>query len=203
MYYEEAEVKEYKSINKQNGTERTKFQINLNKKSKFREPKKIALVDIDEIKEIASSLDDNNLNELEDNLKQYEENNIELNKEIDKYNEQVHELEETAKSLASDVHKLKEEKLQLQNDLIKLEENMKVKNEEIIELQKQHKEEISELHFKLNNEKDLTKSLLVVRSDLLNRNALDRLRNKEPESSKRIAQLKEIPEEVEVKPSDD
>lgn len=203
MYYEEAEVKEYKSINKQNGTERIKFQINLNKKSKFREPKKIALVDIDEIEEIASSLDADKLNELEVHLKQYKEDNDKLNKQLNQYKEENQELEETAKSLAADVNKLKEEKIQLQDDLLNLEENMEAKNEEIIELQKQHKEELSELNFKLNNEKDLTKSLLVVRSDLLNRNALDRLRNKEPESSKRIAKLKEIPEEVEVKPSED
>lgn len=201
MYYELAEVKKYVSVNKKDGTERIKFQINLKKDSKFREPKEIALVDVADIEEIVKTLDVANVNELEATVKQHEEETIELNKQLLQYKEQLQELEDTAKSLASDVHKLTEEKIELQQELIKLED----KNEEIIQLQKEHKEEIgfkdseiAELNYKLNNEKDYSKSLLVARSDLLNRNIFKRIANIEPESSKYVAELKKLPEKVEA-----
>lgn len=105
----------------------------------------------------------------------------------------------------TDVHKLTEEKIELQQELIKLED----KNEEIIQLQKEHKEEIgfkdneiAELNYKLNNEKDYSKALLVARSDLLNRNIFKRITNIEPESSKYVAELKKLPENVEVNVED-
>lgn len=201
MYYEIAEVKKYVSVNKKDGTERIKFQINLKKDSKFREPKEIALVDVADIEEIVKTLDVANVNELEATVKQHEEETIELNKQLLQYKEQLQELEDTAKSLASDVHKLTEEKIELQQELIKLED----KNEEIIQLQKEHKEEIgfkdseiAELNYKLNNEKDYSKALLVARSDLLNRNIFKRIANIEPESSKYVAELKKLPENVEA-----
>ena len=126
----------------------------------------------------------------------------ELNEEIVQLKQQLQESKATVESLTSEVKDLKEEKIQLQEDLLNVED----KSEEIIQLQKDHKEEIAELNFKLNNEKDLNKELLVVRSDFLKQNAISRLLKREPESSKRIAKLKELPENevpVEAKNSKD
>ena len=195
MYFEEAEVKKYSSTNKATGKERINFQINLKKDSKFREPKTIGLIDITELENIESFLEANNVEEKEAELKQLKEENLQLKEELNKY-------KTAADGLAADVHKLKEEKLQLQEDLL----NAENKSEEIIQLLKEHKEEIAEkdsdiaeLNFKLNNEKDYSKALLVVRSDFLKQNALKRLFKVEPESSKIIGNMiKELPEEVEV-----
>lgn len=117
----------------------------------------------------------------------------ELQKEKLQLNKEVEELTSTAKSLASDVNKLKEEKVQLQEELLKNESNKEL----IIELQKEHKEELAELNLKLNDEKDLVKELILVLHDVFKRNVYNRIRNTEPESYKRIAKLKELPEDVE------
>lgn len=216
MYYEIAEVKKYVSVNKKDGTERTKFQINLLKDSKFREPKEIALVDVAEIKEVASSLDVNNFNELEVKYN-------DVTEELTSVKQELQEAKATIESLTSEVEELKEEKVQLQQDLLtekekyeslvertnsKLEEanvNVIEAKDKIEQLQKEHKEEIgfkdseiAELNYKLNNEKDYSKALLVARSDLLNRNIIKRLANIEPESSKYVAELKKLPENVEA-----
>lgn len=196
MYYEIAEVKKYTSVSKATGKERTNFQINLLKDSQFREAKPIALIDVAEIEKIDSIITDYNLEEKEAELKQLQEEKLQLEEEVNKLNG-------VAEDLASDVHKLREEKVQLQEDLLKAE----AKNEDIIQLQQEHKEEVAELNFKLNNEKDYSKALLVVRADFLKQNALKRFLKIEPESSKAIGNmLKELPEaevEVESEPSED
>lgn len=63
-------------------------------------------------------------------------------------------------------------------------------------LKKENDVEVKDITSKLLHEKDLTKSLLLVRSDLLNRGLISRIRNKEPASSKKIAEFKELPEDV-------
>lgn len=195
MYYETAEVKKYTTKNKKTGIERTTFQIHIKKGSKYRIAKPIGLIEIDELKKIETYLKHNPIEEKEAEIN-------ELNEEIVQLKQQLQESKATIESLTSEVNNLKEEKIQLQEDLLNVED----KSEEIIQLQKDHKEEVAELNFKLNNEKDLNKELLVVRSDFLKQNPLKRLFKVEPESSKRIAKLKELPENevpVEAKNSKD
>lgn len=197
MYFEEAIVKTYyRTYNKKKVPYN---QLNLGTDSKFNpdpeEPETVGVIRLHELKELIAKADGTSLKEMEAKLNELQEENLQLKKEVE-------ELTSTAKSLASDVNKLKEEKVQLQEELLKNEDN----NEKIIELQKEHKEELAELNFKLNNEKDLTKELLVVRSDFLKQGRLQRFFKVEPESSKRIAKLKELPEaevEAEVKPSEE
>ena len=203
MYFEEAIVKTYYRNYK---NKKVPFnQLNLGQDSKFNknpeEPDKVAVLNIIDFEELANNNGLTKLNEMEVKYNELQKENLQLKEEIEK-------LKSTAKSLASDVNKLKEEKIQLQEDLLKLEE----KNKEIIELQKEHKEElvvkdseIAELNYKLNNEKDYSKALLVVINDLFKRNAFNRLRNTETESYKRVVKLKELPEnevETEAKPSE-
>lgn len=164
MYYEEAEVKEYYRKDSK-GNKKPYYQIGIKKKSKFNEAKTIALADIDEIKDIAKKCDVNIISELEVKLK-------DSSKELNELKEQLKELKEENESLISENYKL-------QHDLI----NIKEENEY----------ELKDLTSKLLHEKDLTKSLLVVRSDLLNRNFFNRILNKEPDSSKKIAKIKELP----------
>lgn len=165
MYYEEAEVKEYFRKDSK-GNKKPYYQIGIKKKSKFNEAKPIALVDIAEIKEVANNLDINKFNELKANLKETSEEVIELKQQLQEY-------KEANETLTSENYKLQQDLLQI-----------KEKNEA----------EVKDLSSKLLHEKDLTKSLLVVRSDLLNRSLINRIRNKEPESSKMIAEIKELPE---------
>lgn len=206
MYYEEAEVKRYFRKNKK-GEKNPYCQIGIKQKSKFNVPMKIALVDIEELKKINESSDINKFNELQANYNKTSEELTELKQELQQY-------KATVESLTSDVKSLKEEKLQLQEDLLteknKHEEIIEAANNNIVEakdkivkIQKEHKEEISvkdseiaELNLKLNNEKDYSKALLVVRSDFLKQNAIKRLLKVEPESSKMVAELK--PKELET-----
>lgn len=201
MYYEEAEVKEYFRKDSK-GNKKPYYQIGIKKKSKFNKPTTVALVDIAEIKEIAKNTDVNKYSELKANYNSTSEELVEIK-------QQLQEAKATIESLTSELKNLKEEKVQLQEDLLtekdKHKELIEAANNNVIEakdrieeLQKEHKEELAELNFKLNNEKDLTKSLLVVRSDLLNRNLINRIRNKEPDSSKKVAELKKLPEDVEA-----
>lgn len=186
MYYELAKIRQYT-----NNKGQPYFQVRLKKDSKLtdetKKVKPIALVDVDEIKEIVNSSNVEKYKELQANYNNTSEELVELK-------QQLQESKATIESLTSEVNNLKEEKIQLQEDLLNVED----KSEEIIQLQKDHKEEVAELNFKLNNEKDLNKELLVVRSDFLKQNPLKRLFKVEPESSKRIAKLKELPEEHEV-----
>lgn len=204
MYFEEAIVKTYYRNYK---NKKVPFnQLNLGQDSKFNknpeEPDKVAVLNITDFEELANNNGLTKLKEMEAKYNELQEEKLQLENTVE-------ELNSTAKSLASDVNKLKEEKIQLQEELLKLED----KNEEIIKLQKEHKEEISdkdseiaELNYKLNKEKDIVKDLLVVRSDFLKQGAFKRLFKVEPESSKRVAKLKELPEyevKTEAKPSEE
>ena len=208
MYYELAKIRQYTDSKGQ-----PYFQVRIKKGSKLTDEKEkvksIALVDVADIKEIAESSDINKFNELKANLSNTSEELVELKQQLQEY-------KATVESLTSELEKLKEEKVQLQEDLItekaKHEELIEAANNNVIEakdkilkIQKEHKEEIAdkdseiaELNYKLNNEKDLVKELLIVRTDLLNRNIFKRIPNIEPESSKRIAKLKELPEDIEA-----
>ena len=109
---------------------------------------------------------------------------------IEEKEAKIKELEEEVDSLKDQLKEfkqLKEDKLQLQEELIEAKDKLEVKSEE------------------LSKEKDLTKSLLLVRSDFLKQNAFKRLFKVEPESSKIIGKIKELPEivETEAKPSEE
>ena len=193
MYYELAKIRQYT-----NNKGQPYFQVRLKKDSKLtdetKKVKPIALVDVDEIKEIVNSSNVEKYKELQANYNNTSEELVELK-------QQLQESKATVERLTSENEKLVEEKVKLQEDLLNVED----KSEEIIQLQKDHKKEIAdkdseikELNFKLNNEKDLTKELLIVRSDFLKQNGISRLLKREPESSKRIAELKELPEVVDT-----
>lgn len=107
------------------------------------------------------------------------------------------------KELKAKVESVENEKQLLQQELKQLKEDNEKLTSDIILLQQEHKEEVAELNFKLNNEKDYSKALLVVINDLFKRNAFNRLRNKETESYIRVVKLKQLPEnEVETEAKD-
>lgn len=208
MYYEIATIRQYKDSK---GT--PYFQVRLKKDSKLTDVnmkvKDIALVNVDEIKEIVDNSDVNKYNELQAKYNNTSEEIVEVKQELQQY-------KATVESLTSEVEKLKAEKVQLQEDLLTEKTNSKKYVDEansividvkdkIVNLQEEHKEElavkdseIAELNYKLNNEKDLTKELLIVRSDFLKQGYFKRFLKVEPESSKRIAKLKELPEDIET-----
>ena len=168
MYFEEAEVKEYKSVNKKNGNIRVKHQINIPINSKFAEPKTVALVDVVELNEFINSNDVAKFNELEDKFNNTSEELVQIKQQLQeekatverltsevtslteeksKLENDVEEYKGASESLASDVHKLNKEKSKLQEDKASLQEkilNVEDKNEDIIQLQKEHKKEISD-----------------------------------------------------------
>ena len=205
MYFEKAIVKTYYRNYKDKKVPYN--QLHLGSDSKFNEnpeePDEVAVIKLLDFESLSNDNGLTKLNEMEAKYNELQEENLKLK-------QQIEELNSTAKSLASDVNELTKEKLQLQEDLLTAEN----KNKEIIKLQKEHKTEIAdkdseikELNYKLNNEKDYSKALLLVRSDFLKQNAFKRLFKVEPESSKAIGNmLKELPEnEVEVnsKPSEE
>ena len=174
MYYEEAEVKEYYRKDSK-GNKKPYCQIGIKKKSKFNEAKTIALVDVDDIKELVKNSTGGSLKEKEVKLK-------EATVENDKLNQKLLQLKEDNETLEDTVNELKDKVAELQ--------------QELLQAKKENDVEIKDLTSKLLHEKDLTKSLLLVRSDLLNRNLISRIRNKEPTSSKKISEFKELPEDV-------
>lgn len=208
MYYELAKIRQYKDNKGQ-----PYFQIRVKKGSKLTDEKEkvkpIALVNVSEIKEIAESSNINKLNELQTNYKETSEELVEVK-------QQLQESKATVESLTSELKKLKEEKVQLQEDLLTEKDkhkelieaannNVTEAKDKVITLQKEHKEELSvkeseiaELNYKLNNEKDYSKALLVANKDLLKRNIFKRIVNIEPESSKYVTELKKLPENVEA-----
>ena len=198
MYYEEAEVKHYTTISKKTGAERSSSQIHIKKKSKFYEYKKVGLVDIEELEENLIFLEANNVAELEAKINELTEINVQLEKELNQY-------KATNEDLFSENGNLKDKIAELQEDLLTEKNNSKkyveeansividVKNK-LEEKQEEHKEETKELNFQLNKEKDIVKDLLIVRSDFLKQNRIKSFFKIEPESSKRIAKLKELPE---------
>ena len=165
MYYEEAKIKEYFRKNTK-GVKTPYYQINLKKDSKFNEAKTIALADIDEVKKLNEIINSIDLEVMEAKLKEQEEEIIQLKQQL--------------KEIKEDNNNLKSENYVLQQDLLTIKD--------------ENEAEVKELTAKLLYEKDLTKTLLVVRSDLLNRSLKDRIFNKEPESSIKVAELKELPE---------
>ena len=168
MYYEEAEVKEYFRKDSK-GNKKPYYQIGIKKKSKFNEAKTIALVDIDDIQQIEEYSNTDGLKELEVKLKEATVENDTLNKKL-------LQLKEGNETLEATVNELKDKVAELQQELL------------------QHDVKVDDLNSKLLHEKDLTKTLLVVRSDLLNRGLISRISNKEPVSSKKVSELKELPE---------
>lgn len=174
MYYEEAEVKEYYRKDSK-GNKKPYYQIGIKKKSKFNEAKTIALVDVDDIKELVRNSTGGSLEEKEVKLKEATVENNELNKKLLQFKQDNETLIATANELKDKVAELQQELLQVK---------------------KENDVEVKDLTSKLLHEKDLTKSLLLVRSDLLNRNLISRIRNKEPTSSKKIAEFKELPEDI-------
>lgn len=194
MYYEEAEVKKYTTKNKKTGAERTSFQINIKKDSKFREPKPIGLIDVSELEKIDKLLKANPIEEKELELNEVKKHNLQLNKEVD-------ELKSTTKSLASDVHKLKEEKIQLQEELSSLQEqllNEKDKNKNVISIGK-YEAKVEEL----SKEKDTSKTLLLALYSYEERSLINGFLNRTPELAKQILKENPKPIETNVKPSEE
>ena len=176
MYFEEAKVKEYFRKNKE-GKKVPYYQINLPKKSRFSEVKPIGLIDVNELKELEVFLEANPIEEKEAKIKELEE-------EVDSLKDQLKEFKQ-----------LKEDKLQLQEELLEA----KAKLENVIELDK-YEAKVEEL----SKEKDLTKSLLLVRSDFLKQGRIKSFLKIEPESSKIIGNIKGLPDiEVKSKPSEE
>lgn len=172
MYYEEAEVKEY-FRNDSKGNKKPYYQIGIKKKSKFNEAKTIALVNIDDIQQIEEHSNIDSLKELEVKLKEASVENDALNKKILQLKKGNETLEATVNELKDKVDELQQKQLQ---------------NKE------EHDVEVKDLTSKLLHEKDLTKTLLVVRSDIMERGLISRIRNIEPDSSKTVRELKELPE---------
>lgn len=164
MYFEEAKVKTYYRKDSK-GNKKPYFQINLSNKTKFNESDTIVLVDLNDIKELETNANPEEVKELADKIKLKLEEN---------------------KQLEEEVKKLKLEKYELQEELTKAND----KDKEIIQLQQDHKEELAKLNAELNKEKDLTKTLLAVRNDFIKRPLIDRIRNKEPDSSKYLTKIK-------------
>ena len=131
MYYEEAEVKKYTTKNKKTGKERINFQINLTKESKFREPKKIGLIDLSEIEEIANNLDFDKLNSIKDTLEETSEEIVDLKKQI---------------------NQLKEDKLELQEKVLEVEEERDSNAKELLSEKETSKGLLATLT-KISNEK--------------------------------------------------
>ena len=162
MYYEEAQVKTY--YRKSGKNKKPYNQINLGVTSEFENEDNIVVLRADTFQEIKKQLEN--------------ENNT---------HDDIVKLEETIKKLEEEKDNLKQ-KLENTDNLPK-----------IINLQETHKEElhnlnekVHELNFRLNNEKDFSKALLVAMNDLNKRSFFDRLRNKEPESVKMVTELKTL-----------
>lgn len=195
MYYELANIRQYKD-----SKQRPFFQIRVKKDSKLTDIKEkvkpIALVDVDEIKEIAKSSNIKNFNELQANFNSTSEELVELK-------QQLQELKATNESLTSEVEKLKAEKVQLQEDLLTEKNNYKdlvertnskvdVANanvieakEKIITLQEEQKAEVKELNTKLEAaDKKIEKLLILINNKdndivyLAKRGLGSRIRNK-------------------------
>ena len=170
MYYEEAEVKKYTTTNKKTGSKRISFQIHLKKDSKFREPKTIGLIGLSDIKEKAKELSSDYSKEQKAKLKELSEEIVELKQQLKEYKEKNNEL-------TSDNYELQQELLTIKD---------------------KNKAEVKDLSSKLLNEKNIVNNLLIVRSDFLKQNPLKRLFKVEPESSKKVSELKELPEIIET-----
>lgn len=213
MYYEEAIVREYERPYKNKKV--PYYQINIGRKTGFKKEEEVVIIRYEEFKELEAKLNPEYTEELEAKVNVISDEKGQLEEDLQEAKKE-HEL------LTANVNKLTDEIARLQQELLtekakyeKLieETNSKidVANANVIEakdkierLQMEHKEElgvklaeIKELNIKLNNEKDISKALLVAINDLNKRNFIARLFNKEPSSVKQVLELK--PKELLVK----
>ena len=173
MYLEEAKVREYKR------KDRPYYQVYLGYDSKFNKEEDVVIIRKEELKELESKA------------------NPEL---IDSYEVKIEDLSEKILQLEKDLQELQRQKEELISEKAVIIEEANVEilkaSDKIINESEEHKKELAELNLKLNNEKDLTKALLIAMNDLNKRSFFSRLINKEPNSVKRILELK--PVEIDV-----
>ena len=199
MYYEIAKVKTYFRTYKNKKVPYNQLHLGKAEDSKFNEdpkkPDEVAVIKLLELNELVEKAKPTELNELKAKLNELQKEKLQLEEELKK-------VKATNGTLASDVNELKEEKIQLQEEKAKLQEDLlteKDKNENVIELEK-YEAKVEEL----SKEKDLTKSLLLVRSDFLKQGRIKSFLKIEPESSKIIGNIKGLPDiEVKSKPSEE
>lgn len=173
MYYEEAKVREYKR------KDRPYYQVYLGYDSNFIKEEDVVIIRNKDLKELESKA------------------NPEL---IDSYKDKITDLSEEILQLEKDLQEVQQIKEELISEKASIIEEANVEilkaSEKIIAESEKHKEELAELNLKLNNEKDLTKALLIAMNDLNKRSFISRLINKEPDSVKKILELK--PVEIDV-----
>lgn len=176
MYTEEAEVKTYYRKSS-TGTKKPFNQINLGNKSNFKTEEKVVIINAEDFKEFKSKANPEYIATLEET--------------IDSLKGSIKELE----------HQLKQMKEEKEAKIVEANSKIEEANTNIIEakdkietLQQEHIKEVAELNSKLNNEKDFSKALLVAVNDLNKRNFFSRLINKEPDSVKKILELKPLVE---------
>lgn len=162
MYYEEAQVKTY--YRKSGKNKKPYNQINLGVTSEFENEENVIVLREDIFHKIKEELES-------ENTKQ----------------EELTKLQETIKKLEEENNNLKKE-IENTDDLPKIIDLQEKHNVQITDLN----EKLHELNFRLNNEKDFSKALLVAMNDLNKRSFFDRLRNKEPESVKIVTELKAL-----------
>ena len=174
MYTEEAEVKTYYRKNSK-GAKKPFNQINLGNKSKFKNEEKVVIVNAEDYKEFESKANTEYIATLEETITDSEEDN---------------------KQLQQQLKQLKEEKeakiIEANSKIEEANTNVIEAKDKIEKIQEDHKKEMAELNTKLNNEKDFSKALLVAMNDLNKRNFFSRLINKEPDSVKKVLELKPI-----------
>lgn len=174
MYTEEAEVKTYYRKNSK-GIKKPFNQINQGNKSKFKAGDKVVIINAEDYKEFTAKANVEHIATLE--------------KTIDSLTATVKELKLQLKQMEEE----KEAKIIEANSKIE-EANVNVieAKDKIEQLQREHIEEVAELNYKLNNEKDFSKALLVAMNDLNKRSFIARLINKEPDSVKKVLGLKPV-----------
>lgn len=188
MYYEEAIVKEYVR-DKGKPSEKTFKQIYLGT-SKYNKKEPVVILASEDFNKIKDT-NPEEIAELEATIKKLSEENVQLKNDLQEAKKE-HEniIEETTNILNETKDKVEEVRSEKEAIINDKDSTIKVKDSLI-----------TELNVKLNNEKDYSKALLVARSDLISRNIIDRITNKEPESSKIVAKLR--PKEIEAKPSEE
>lgn len=191
MYYEEAEVKQYSRDTKKG--KKHFNQIHLGQKSEFKHEEKVVVINKDSFKKIV------------------DESEVEANQELQQQLEKVIAENNTLKKDLQELEKEKENLIQdsnnkvdtFNNNMMELAKQIEESKNNVIQLQQEKenlisetKSEVAELNYKLNNEKDFSKALLVAMNDLNKRSFFSRLFNKEPESVKQVLELK--PKELPV-----
>lgn len=204
MNYEKANVKEYFRKNSK-GEKTPYYQIHLGNKTKFNKSDEVAIIKEDEFKSILNNNNDEYLTELENKVTESEERNKHLTEGLEKTYKAFEDLEKSYKDIISK----NEEHISEINELTKLNQEQEKRIEEVnskiialYEDKDSNVAEIKELNYKLNQEKDFTKALLVAMNDLNKRSFFSRLFNKEPDSVKTILKLKPIEANVESNSKD-